>query len=314
MLNFLLYFSCTTVLILSIALVARNLVLLAYTKKTRDYLRKFKQIPDLDCFYESVSKISFGDNKKAAHAVLMLHGYSASTQEFNTLIEALERENVPYYAPALCGHGLTSCRILERVKYSDWLRDGLAGYDILSSIANEVSIVGHSNGGSIATYVASKRKVKYLFLSGPNLVASKHDLRYKKLLNTKVVGFLLRKIWPVFLKTTRNGRIANTDTIEKNAALNSLSYPAMPINSLHEQWKMQDFVNIGEAKYEQLILMYGEHDLTVDMPHLIAKLNAMNITFNEVSFSNSGHNIWEDYDKQKASSFVVEYLSRSKVQ
>ena len=98
------------------------------------HLSKFTLIEDIDAYKEAMPKSYFGDTKHK-HAVLLLHGYSASPQEFDLLAEGLKAANIPFYAPLMTGYGLNRFDLLGNVVPGDWLRDGVLGYQLLAFAA-----------------------------------------------------------------------------------------------------------------------------------------------------------------------------------
>jgi len=279
------------------------------TAQMRTQLKQFTPIAELDLYHESRPRI-YGGATKRPHAVLLLHGFSGSTQEFDTLEKALIEAQIPYYAPLLTGFGLNNFSLLNKVKPADWLRDAIVAYDLLSAVADSISILGHSTGGTIATYVASRRPVKHLILSGPNIFPSPTDRKYKAIAQTPILSDFIRWCLPVFAKPVRPGRVTSTDTLEPEVALRAMSYRALPTHSLYMQWILQDMVDISEARFDDLTLIHGEHDVTVDISSLVSQLEERNISFQKFSFANSAHNVLEDYDRDKVVKKIVEVLAQ----
>jgi len=92
------------------------------------------------------------------HAVLLLHGFTASAVAMRPLAETLSGAGYPVSALTLKGHGTT----LEDLQYSswkDWLGDVLAEFDVLFSEFQHVSVIGHSMGGILALLAAQRRPV-----------------------------------------------------------------------------------------------------------------------------------------------------------
>ena len=58
-------------------------------------------------------------------------------------------------ATGLTGFGLADCKLLSQTRHTDWLRDAVLAYDLLKSLAEEVSIVGHSTRASLAALALS---------------------------------------------------------------------------------------------------------------------------------------------------------------
>lgn len=250
-----------------------------------------------------------GEKKPFRTALLMIHGYSGSPQEFAALTAGLSKAGIPYYSPRLTGFGLNDFHLLHRIKASDWLRDVDEAYAVLDALAEEVNVLGQSTGGTLATLLATRRPVKNLILVGPNLIPSPVDRKYKKLLNTPLLGNLVAFALPVFTKPVRPGRKYPSDTRDNEAARRAFSYFSLPTTSLRVQWQLQDMADISKAKFESLTLLYGEKDATVNNLALLEYLKQETIPFQSWSFPASGHNIFQDYDRQKAVKQVIDILT-----
>ena len=100
-------------------------------------------------------------------AILIIHGFAGGTYDEEDLANFLElKRNFDVFQFTLPGHN----RNLSKVKYKDWIdysEDKLKwlidnGYD-------NIYLIGHSMGGVIASYLASKYKeVKKLVLAAPS--------------------------------------------------------------------------------------------------------------------------------------------------
>ncbi len=100
-------------------------------------------------------------------AVLVVHGFSSGTWENEYLINYLKYyDDLDVYAFTLPGH----CKeVVEKVKYQEWIDASEKELKKLISKYKTIYIVGHSMGGVIATYLASKYKeVKKLVLLAPS--------------------------------------------------------------------------------------------------------------------------------------------------
>jgi carboxylesterase len=248
---------------------------------------------------------------RAPHAVLLLHGYSASPYEFAYLLRALDSAAIPYYAPLLTGHGLDDLHLLTVVKPSDWLRDAVMAYDQLASLADEISVLGHSTGAPLAAYVAQTRQVKHLILSGPNLYPSAADRRFQRAFSTPVLGALLTWLVPLFAKPIRPGRVTWSDTCDPEAARAGFSYPTLPTVSLRAQWQLPRLIDLARVHCATLTLLGGEHDRTVDMRMARRLLDCHGLHYAAHTFPRSGHNVLMDYDRDAAIQVVLDVLRRS---
>ncbi len=291
------------------AIIVRFIVWNRAEKLRVDYLKKFEIIKDLDVYEESKPSFHFG-GEKIKKAVLLLHGFTCSTHEMISLVTGLEREGYTFYAPMLTGFGTGSFDKLYKIKASDWMRDSVCAYDMLASVAEEVSIVGQSTGSVLAAYIASVRKVKNLIYVGPNFYTSKRYVKQKRILQNTYIGKLVTWFLPVKSKPIQPGRVTFTDTLEPFAAQNILHYPSTTLVSILEMWKLQDSVNVLEAKYDTLSVLYGKHDITVDMSSFIEFLDKNHVTYDKYAFENTAHNVLEDYEKEKAVEIIISILNK----
>lgn len=291
-----------------LAFAAVQIVAHVRTEQTDAYLSStFTHDPLSGAYVEALPRF-YGGSSKAAIGVLLLHGYSASPQEFDHLVGPLRAAGIPFYAPLLTGFGLDDFRLLAAARPADWVRDALAAFDIVAGMAEQVSIVGHSNGGALAVIVAAHRPVDKLILTGPSVFVHPKDAFIKAVATTPVVSDIAVALIPVFVKPQRADRVTNTDTRDPEAARRSFHYPALSSRSLVTVWTIQDAVDVTRAAFNALWLLHGGDDQTVDIPATIAALQRMGVAFHERSFARSGHNILEDYDRDAAVQAILDIL------
>jgi esterase/lipase len=276
-------------------------------RKTWQALDHFTSLPALGMYEEAWPQVALA-GPRLPHAVLLLHGFSASPYELEPLTTALKRAGISYYAPLLTGHGLSDFHLLAHVEPADWLRDAIHAYDLLAVSAEQISICGHSTGATLAVYVAQRRAVQHLVLSAPNLFPSVADRPKKAFLELPGALLLLRGLSPLVAKPVRPGRATWADIRDPAAAKRGLSYAALPPSSIHAQWSLQDQIDIRQASYRSLTIAYGAHDLTVDTGALLRLLDDAGLAYTARSFPASGHNILQDYDKQEAVTYLVATL------
>ncbi len=220
-----------------------------------------------------------------------------------------EEENICYYAPNITGFGSNSTDILERVRYVDWFRQAIQSYDSLKLIANNVSVIGHSMGGILATYVAMNRPIKNLVLSAPGLYPAKTDIKYKKILLSPFVSTIYSWCIPMLPKPIRKGRISASDLLDDSVAAGIFQYLAVPVHCVTEIFKSQDKVNLCKANFEQLDVIYGAHDVTVNNQQVIGFLKKHDINFSEYQLKNTAHNSFEDFDRNESVEIVRKIFS-----
>lgn len=272
------------------------------------YLERFHFLPEYQSFSEARWRFNFGE-KRYKHAVLLLHGFSGSTQEFQFLIPKLEELGIPYIAPAILGFGNTKTVILNKATRKDWYRLSLAYFDCLSSVAEKVSIVGHSMGGVLASYIAEHRQTNHLILCSPGIYCAKTDVKYRKLLMNPFFAYFYIRLIPYLPKTIRPERDTCSDTLDGEYAKNIFQYLAIPIKSLRELFFAQEDVNLAKMKCFSLSVLYGKYELTVDIDKLFQVLGENQIKYYSYCFENSAHNVLEDFDRERSCQLVVDILT-----
>lgn len=279
------------------------------TEKTSRYIKSFPYDIAINEFPQAASRFYAGKQKPFKRAVLLLHGYSASPQEFTTLYQALEKAGIPYYAPRLLGFGLGNMDLLRKVTHQDFLRNALNAYDILEALSEEVDVVGHSNGGTLAMLISQYRPVNKIILSSPYLAVPNQDLIYKKWLEQPILGWIMRFLVPVFPKPVKPGNESTgRDTLDQAAAKEMFHYPALPSQSLLAIWKLQDQLNIPDSNAKAVYLIYGARDPSFPLQSILALLETGKFSLQVSALQNSSHNIFEDYEAQQAVEDVMQFL------
>ncbi|MCF6765114.1 alpha/beta fold hydrolase [Thiotrichales bacterium 19S3-7] len=291
-------------------LVCRLYIYYLANKLNNQYLDRFTPLDSVATFRESATR-GYTPSKPFKEAVLLIHGFAASPQEFSNIIHKLKKKNVTYYAPHIIGFGLNHTKILHQATYQDWFRNALEHYDILANLSEKVHIVGHSLGGIMAVFIAQQRKVDKLILSSPGLYLSNKDLIYKKLLSHKYFGKFFTWLFPYMPKPIRKGRNNVSDLLDESRSHTLFHYLAIPTHAISEIFKAQEHVKLNKIQTEQLYVIYGKHDLTVNNEKVIEVLNQYHIPHKAFVFENSAHNCFEDYESEEASNLVIDILQNN---
>lgn len=138
-------------------------------------------------------------------AVLVIHGFGGSIIETEKFINYVQlNTNYDVYGFTLPGHDKA---IVSNVKYIDWINASIEQVEILLKKYKKIYLVGHSMGGVIASYLATKYKqIKKLVLIAPafmyvNLKQNQKDIKAmlskNKLPEEGIYEDLLSKIFRV---------------------------------------------------------------------------------------------------------------------
>ncbi len=284
---------------LSVPVILLSLMVFGHSKGKKNLLINFihfKKFPfdEISGEFEVAKPVaSFVGDKK--HGILLLHGFSASPQEFRFIIPLLKQKNMPFYAPRLTGFGVANIVTLKSVKAVQWLRDSLDAYDLLKQQVDEITIVGHSMGGLLAALVSQQREVKKLVLSAPYLVENENHSFRKKLLKTPGVLCIMSLFLPVVKKSS----------IDWNS--DRFVYHAVPLQSIKALWDLHELLDYQKIK-KDIYLLAGTLDNTSNNRMNSSILNEKNISFKKFEFSKSGHNIFEDVERETVAQKVIEIL------
>lgn len=104
---------------------------------------------------------------------LLIHGFTGSPSEMRLLGEHLHRAEYTVFAPRLCGHGTTP-EDMASTSWHHWYGSVLDAYHLLSSLCDEIVVIGLSMGGLLALELAVNQQVsKVISLSAPIYIAEK---------------------------------------------------------------------------------------------------------------------------------------------
>lgn len=294
-------------------LVLSSLLLLVILKLYDNYkiskrkiiFSSFSEIEELGCFTDTQPLFKVAD-KRVEHAVLLIHGFSASVNEFKLLSEKLKENKIPFYAPMLTGFGLDEYHLLKNIKPKDWLRDVVNAYDLLHNFADKVSVVGHSMGGLLALYIASSKKVNKLILTAPYLIHKRSHSLMKYLLRWNLFKEFMLTLNPVINKFSRNhyNKLYKSDEIQ----LHRFAIPTFPLTSVTALWDIQELLNYEKLKTEKPLILFGKKDTTILSSNVYRLLKYHSVEYTSIEFANSGHNLLEDLEKDKVVDVILEEL------
>lgn len=109
--------------------------------------------------------------EESRRACLVLHGFTGYPGEMYPVFDALGAEGFAVSLPRYPGHATTG-RDFRQTLFPDWYGRAYDAYLDLSARYDDVSIVGLSMGGLIATLLASRLPVRRLVLLAPALAVA----------------------------------------------------------------------------------------------------------------------------------------------
>lgn len=275
---------------------------------TRAQLAGFTHDPALGTFAEARPRFRVPGVRRE-HAILLVHGYSASTASFETLIADLDAAGLAYYAPALTGFGLDDLSLVEVARVDDWRRDVRQAYELLREVADEVSVVGVSFGARLAADLAGEVPIRHLVLVSPYFLPGRGSERLvRTLLRSPGVGPLLATVMPYYRKPRRTGRVSNVDLLDAEAARRAFHYQALPLRSLVQMACFDERGTPAGFRTASLTVLYGGHDETSDVPAYLARLTDLGVAHSARCFEASDHGVLEDRERAAACRYIVEAL------
>lgn len=293
---------------------ARVLINFHAHRLNKTYFKQFHRVGPLGTYEESEQRLFFSQ-RRLKHAVLCLHGFSASPQEFRHLCQAFEAADIPFYAPSIAGFGADSTKILRAMRFQDWLRSALYAYDVLANVAENVSIVGVSMGADLAMAIAERRQTHKLLLVSPALFIHGGS-RWRKILAMPVISTLFSWFVPYIAKPVNKKRGSTLDILDKTASDDLFHYLALPTSSVKQLLLLQRSVrrHIDKMNYQALQIFYGEHDITIDLKRCLDLFTAKQVAFTACGFKQTGHSPFEDYDRDEACSLALKFLSEASLE
>ena len=92
--------------------------------------------------------------KRAAKAVLMIHGISGCSNVYQKLADAFYNQGYNVYVPRVPKHGYTDNKRHGEISTKDIASFMKTSAQQVSGLGDELGIVGHSGGGDMATWLA----------------------------------------------------------------------------------------------------------------------------------------------------------------
>ncbi len=227
-------------------------------------------------------------------AVLLVHGFTGAPAEMRLLGEALNKAGYSVLGIRLAGHG-TSAEDLEHTYATDWLNSVLDGYDLLTNVADRISVAGLSMGAHLALLLNKYRPVyKTVMMAAPIFIKEERSLRLLPPKDRAVGKFLPRP------RKARPG-------LDRKY---NICYTRMPLRSIHE---LLAIMNAGKEALPEiatpLLIVQGKKDHTV-LPESAEYIYDNSGSAGKELFwlENTGHRVTIDIEREKLFSKIAAFL------
>ncbi|WP_164667807.1 alpha/beta hydrolase [Virgibacillus doumboii] len=228
--------------------------------------------------------------------VLVIHGFTGTTQSMYYLGEQLAEEGFTVFGPRLTGHGTTP-EDMENASYQDWIQTVEKGLDKLKATCEAIFVAGLSMGGTLTLYLAENHpEIKGVMPINaathmPELIAN-----YDSLKNTE----------------TRFVKGIGSDI--KQEGVVELAYEQTPVKSMQELIKLSEMVreNLSNVSAPAMIFSSTEdHVVPPENSREIYESIASDVR-DFIVLDNSYHVATLDADKEliakKCKAFIGERL------
>lgn len=278
-------------------------------------IRKMLEKEDSDTTTQTIEKCkplykSF--HKKKDHVVILLHGFVSSPMIFDGLIAELEENKIDYQAPLIYGFGVNRFSLLFMLTEDEWIRQITELYDVLDTQYDNISVVGHSLGALLASFLAQERPVKHLVLAAPAIFPARSQRVQSYFAKSTFWPKVLPWIFPLLPMVKRKDRIKTLDVLDDEAAVKYYLYPVAPTRGVFNILKLQARLDVSKMSYETLDLIYGNHDLTVDGMHIEKYFKENEVIHRLHRLDYTGHNPFIDKDRELVS-WVVIYILQNEL-
>lgn|SRR5690625_57753 len=227
--------------------------------------------------------------------VLVIHGFTGTTQSMYEYGETLANEGYTVLAPRLTGHG-TFPEQMEMASYLDWIKDVESGLEKLKEICEIVFVAGLSMGGTLAMYLSER----YPDLAGMILINAAIEL-------PKMTTYYESK------KDKAERFVPGIASDIKNPHVTELAYDKTPVKSMGDLIELTDLVKMNLSKITVPTLIFSsitDHVVPPENSHYIYNnINSKRKTM--IELKNSYHVATLDNDKEIIFSETIDFLKMS---
>lgn len=227
--------------------------------------------------YEARAEFLDGSAKTG---VLVIHGFTGSTQSMRPIAYALHNEGFTISMPRLKGHG-TTAEDMSTTGHKDWIESVEEAYKQLKEKVENIFVLGLSMGGTLALYIAEKYDIKGIITV--NAAIQMPDEFVQLAFNPLVPDY-----------------IDGIGSDIKKEGMREWAYPQTPKKSIAEIASLCELVRnkLGEIK-TPIIIFKSKNDHVVppeNQNYIFNHIGAMDKTF--IELENSYHVATLDNDSE----------------
>lgn len=190
--------------------------------------KKSKIIPGAESFYYKRGKIG----------IILVHGFTSTTQEMHYLGDFLKNNNITVYCPLLKGHG-TKWEDMAKTGNIDWLKSIDDAYKKLKKHCNTIFIGGSSYGANLAVINTAYHPERY-----KGIIIMSMPVELKKI---EEFVLLLTPFLSKFMKTIKKQypKEKNIQRIQKT----KIHYPVVPLKNVAD---LMDGIIISKTELKKI--------------------------------------------------------------
>ncbi|RKQ35891.1 alpha/beta hydrolase [Oceanobacillus halophilus] len=224
--------------------------------------------------------------------VLVIHGFTGTTQSMRFLGERIAEAGYTVYGPRLKGHGTTP-ENMEKASFKDWINNVEGGLEKLKETCSTIFVTGLSMGGTLTLYLAEKHpEIKGVMPINAAINMPDMNDNYEQLSKGD----------------TRFVEGIGSDIKQENVI--ELAYKRTPVKSMSDLMELSKQVreNLGKVTSPSLIFKS-------EVDHVVPPENSVEI-YNRISsenksiveLKNSYHVATLDNDKELISEKSIEFI------
>jgi carboxylesterase len=243
----------------------------------------------------------------ATRACLLIHGWLGSRNDFNELPARLAAQGLTVRALLLPGHGTTPYD-LEKVKADEFLQAVRREYRALREKYADVTVIGLSMGGTLATLLAAEEKPDRVVLAAPFF-----EVTYKwyQILPARAWSALIA---PFARFVIRSESRVGTNRAELRPQI--LAYRGIPTAAVAELTALGDRARdpaLLAKVAAPVLVLHAEKDHAAAYGAARAAFELLGSAQKKfVTLPRSNHLLFWDYDAEEAIAEIAEFVGRAR--